>query len=38
MYAPPRQEYGKLSYAGAGSYTQIGAVPALYATSGSGWK
>jgi len=36
MYAPPRQEYGKLSYAGAGSYTQIGAVPALCVTSGSG--
>jgi hypothetical protein len=32
MKAPGRQEYGKLSYAGAGSYTQIDALPALCTT------
>ena len=32
MTALGRQEYGKLSYAGAGSYTQIDALPALRTT------
>ena len=32
MKAPGWQEYGKLSYAGAGSYTQIDALPALCTT------
>jgi hypothetical protein len=32
MKAPGRQEYGKLSYAGAGSYMQIDALPALCTT------
>jgi hypothetical protein len=32
MKAPGWQEYGKLSYAGAASYTQIDALPALCTT------
>jgi hypothetical protein len=32
MKAPARHEYGKLSYAGAGGYTQIDAIPALCTT------
>ena len=32
MKALGRQEYGKLSYAGAGSYMQIDALPALCTT------
>jgi hypothetical protein len=34
MKASARQEYGKLSYAGAGGYTQINAIPALCTTLG----
>ena len=38
MYAPRRQEYGKLSYAGAGSCSLMDAAPAPRTTRGTGGK